>query len=234
MAPHRRRGLLVSIFGPDGAGKTTHADLVAKHLASKGFKVKRAWVKSYHTLAYVLSKLYAKLSPRSVELNAYGNIIGIHPLRRGRFSKKLWAWLECLSILPKALLSVIMPVKAGCIVVADRYVLDSIASIAYTLRRPDFAESLPARLLLALIPTGSVLIYVDAPSHEIARRRGRLADPEGYLEAFRSTCRELARRLNAPTIDTSRLSVEQAHGLIVKLVDEVVDAGLNSRPHKRT
>ena len=221
------------MFGPDGAGKTTHAAFIARRLASKGFKVKRAWIKSYHTLAYLLSRLYAKLSPRSVELNAYGSIIGIEPIRRGGFSKALWAWLEYLSILPKALLSVIIPVKAGRVVVADRYVLDSIASITYTLRQPSFTESLPAKLLLSLIPRGSILIHVDAPYQEIVNRRGRLTDPKTYLETFRDTCHKLARRLNAPTIDTSKLTVKQAQDLIAELIDKVIDRELNPGPNKR-
>ncbi|PCN50128.1 hypothetical protein B6U99_06150 [Candidatus Geothermarchaeota archaeon ex4572_27] len=212
-------GILISIFGPDGAGKTTHARLIAARLEAEGLRVRRAWVKSYHTLAYLLSRVYAKLSPRSIELNAQGNVIAIEPIRRSsRASKALWALIEYVSLLPKALLSVLIPVSMGRVVVADRYVLDSIASISYALGDPWFDRSSIARLMLALLPRRRVLIHVDAPYDEIARRRGRDADPKGYLESFRRTCWRLARRLKALSIDTSRLSVEEAHRLVVEAV----------------
>ena len=62
-----KRGYLISIYGLDGAGKTTQVNLLAKELRKLGFKTKIVWIKSSHTLAFLLIKLFEKLTPKLVE-----------------------------------------------------------------------------------------------------------------------------------------------------------------------
>lgn len=221
--PIDKQGLLISIFGPDGAGKSTQATLLSNYLKTRGFKVKVAWVKSYHTLAYVLSNLIAKLSLNTVELNAQGNIIKIKPLQDKRISRKLWTWIEFLSVLPVAIIKVWIPVKAGWIVIADRYLLDSIASIAYTINDPTFPDSLIARLMLGLVPKRAVLIHLDAPYSEIAKRRGKATDPASYIEFLRATCLKLARCLNTISLDTSKLTIDEVQQVIRSAVNKALN-----------
>jgi hypothetical protein len=125
-----------------GSGKSTQARLLAAYLASRGFKVKVVWVKSFHTLAYVLSRLYQKLSPRSVELNMYGHIIRIKPLCQGKLRRPIWAWIEFISIAPKIFIEVYLPSLVGKTIVAERYLIDSVVSIAYALDDDKFDSGL--------------------------------------------------------------------------------------------
>jgi len=200
--------LFVSIFGPDGSGKSTQARILADYLFSRGSKVKIVWIKSYHTLAYVLSRIYGSLSPNSITVNAYGHIIRIGAISSSRLNRLIWAWIEFVSVLPLALLRVYLPLSMGRVVIAERYFVDAVASIAYTLDDPDFESSFVARLMLRFIPKNSVLIHLDSDYDEISERRGSMADPEDYIRFQRSMYDGLSMRLGAVKIDTSRWSIE--------------------------
>jgi thymidylate kinase len=209
--------LLISIFGPDGSGKSTQARLLAAYLASRGFKVKVVWIKSFHTLAYLLSRLYQKLSPRSVELNVYGHIIRIKPLCHGKLRRQVWAWIEFISIIPKIFIEVYFPSLAGRAIITDRYLVDSAVSIAYTLNDDKFHTRLVAKLLLRLIPRGSMLIHLDS-DYETVRRRRDLVDPEAFFVFQRRAYERLSARLGATRINTSEKGIEKTAREIRKLV----------------
>jgi hypothetical protein len=210
--------LFISIFGPDGSGKSTQARLLARYLASQGFKVKIVWIRSFHTLAYVLSRLYWKLSPRSVELNAYGHIIRIKPLCRGKLRRLIWAWIEFISIVPKIFIEVYLPSLVGKTIVAERCLIDSVVSIAYALDDDKFDSRLVAKLLLRLLPKGSLLIYLDSDYEAVKERRRNLADPEGFFEFQRRVYDRLSASLGATKINTCRQGVEETAGEIRRLI----------------
>jgi energy-coupling factor transporter ATP-binding protein EcfA2 len=112
--------LFISIFGPDGSGKSTQARILASHLVSQGFDVRIIWIKSYHMLAYILSRVVEWLSPSSVSRNAYGHIIRINPLCRNSVSKLLWSLIEFFSLVPLVLLRVYVPLLIGKTIITER------------------------------------------------------------------------------------------------------------------
>jgi len=210
--------LLVSIFGPDGSGKSTQARILAKRMASQKFKMRLTWIKSYHTLAYVLSRIYRKLSPSAVTLNAYGHIIRINAICSSRLGRLIWAWIEFVSLLPCVLLRAYLPLLTGKIVIADRYLVDSIVSIAYTLNEPRFDSCFLARIMLSLIPANSVLIYLYANREELKRRRGAMADPDDFLQFQLEMYDRLSRHLMAVKYDTTKQGIDEIAMKIESLV----------------
>src|SRR3990172_6121417 len=57
----------VSFFGPDGAGKTTHARLLAAYYEANGWRVRVAWIRANHILAFVLSRFFIKMGYYRIE-----------------------------------------------------------------------------------------------------------------------------------------------------------------------
>ena len=55
-----KRPRLIVITGIDGSGKTTIARLLTKQLRSEDIKTRYVWIKSLHTLAYLLSRVFVR------------------------------------------------------------------------------------------------------------------------------------------------------------------------------
>jgi thymidylate kinase len=210
--------LFISIFGPDGSGKSTQARILANYLMSRGFKVKIVWIKSYHTLSYILSEIVAKVFPNSVTLSPQGTIIRIDPVSNGLMNHLVWALIEFLSVLPLIIFHVYVPLIAGRIVIADRCIIDSVVSIAYTLNDSQFDSSLLAKAMLSLTPVKSVLIHLDSNFEEVRRRRGSLTDPEEFFNFQREMYNRLSKWLKAVRIDTAEQSVDETAIKIRSLV----------------
>lgn len=233
---------VIAFFGPDGAGKSTQAELVVDLLRHKGFRVKKAWVRSTHTFAYLLWMLFYRLNlcdDRSGILKkmqtgfavsylnegAYGAVSPITmspPILRGGLSRFVWSVVELVSIVPVVVLQVYVPLLLGHVVVAERFVVDSIASIAYFLNDEDFADRWQAWFLLRLVPRGTAFVYIDAGYDTVLSRRGEVAGPREYTEFHRRMYSRLVPKVQAFRVDTSRNSIEEAHK---KVMDSVTQRG---------
>jgi len=229
---------VVAFFGPDGAGKSTLADLLVGEFRAQGFKVKRAWVRSTHTFAYLLWMLFYKLNlcdDRSGMLrkmrigfafsylneNPYGAVSPITmspPVLRGFVSRWIWATVEVFSIVPVVVLQVYLPLLLGRVVVAERFVVDSVASIAYFLDDERFVNSWYTRFLLRLVPRGAVFVFVDADYGTILLRRKEVAGPREYTEFHRRLYEKMSKIVGALYVNTSSLSVEEANERILGFV----------------
>jgi thymidylate kinase len=228
---------VIAFFGPDGAGKSTQAELIVGFLTNRGFRVKRAWIRSTHTFAYLLWMLFYRLhlcDDRSGFLkksrvcfavsylneSQYGAVSPITmspPILRGPVSRWIWATIEVASIVPVVVLQVYLPLLLGSVVVAERFVVDSVASIAYFLGDERFAEGWHAKFLLKLVPRGTVFLFIDADYGTIMSRREEVAGPREYTEFHRRLYNRLAILVGAVYVDTSRLSVQEANQKILSI-----------------
>lgn len=225
---------MIAFFGPDGAGKSTQAELLAKHLASQQCKVKRAWIRSVHTFAFILWSIFWKLGlchKRSnipldgirpaisyLRQTPYGAVSPISmnpPVLKGAFSRILWSIIDTISVLPILLIQVYTPLVLGYCVIAERYIIDSIASIAYFVNDPQFFKGRFAKLLLKFIPEQTVFVFVDADYDTISLRRRNVAGPAEYTEFHRKMYLELTPIVKAIYVNTSTLSVQETHKRIL-------------------
>jgi len=204
----------IYIFGPDGSGKSTHARILASYLRGNGAKVRVVWIKSQHSIAFVLSRFLMRVSPRFVSLNPENSIIQIHAISNGSINRLIWALVEFVSVVPWVMLRVYLPLRMGETVIAERYLVDSVISIAYSIKEPRFVRSFVARLMLRFIPRNGLLIHLDSAYEEILRRRGAKADTEEYIEFQRSAYAMFSKAISALTISTWQQPVEKTAELI--------------------
>ena len=229
---------VIAFFGPDGAGKSVQAELLIDYFKSRGVKVKKAWVRSVHTFAYLLWVLLFKLNlcrdksgiPMRVGTgfavpylreDGYGAVSPITmspPVLRDQVSRFIWSMIELVSVVPVVVLQVYVPLLLGRVVVAERFVVDSIASIAYFLDDEGFAESWRSQFLLKLVPQGTLFVFVDADYETILARRGELSGPRKYTDFHRTIYRRFASILGAFYVNTSKESVEEDHQKILRFV----------------
>lgn len=202
--------MFISIFGPDASGKSTHAKILATYFSSRGHDVKTVWIKSRHTLASVLTGIFARLQPQTIVRNPYGTVIRINAITNSRVTRSIWSLIEFISLVPVIISRAYLYLSKGRVLIADRYVVDSIASIAYSLGDIQYGSSLTAKILLRFIPKNSILIHLDASYEEISMRRGDKTDSREYLEFVRSVYNELSPKLGAVKIDTTQIRIPDA------------------------
>lgn len=213
--------MIISIFGPDGVGKTTHADMLARELFKRGYKVRRVWVKNNHTVAYLIIVLLKHISKRSVIMLSSNSILTNILARSGKMSKTLWLWIDSISVLVKLLFSVYILKLFGFIIVADRYLPDTITAMVLTVWDLKALETLPIKLLLSRIKKDkAVLIMLDCDYETIKGRRGTLLEPKQYIFAQKILYKVIAKVFGAPIIRTDR-NVAETHREILNILDKL-------------
>ena len=230
---------VIAFFGPDGAGKSTQAKFAVDSLRPRYSCVKRGWVRSTHTVAYLLWLVFFRLNlcrtygiegrvswrfaVSYLNEDPYGAVSPVTmspPILRGRFSRFLWSIVELAGVIPVILFQVYVPLLRGCAVVCERYVLDSVTSIGYFLGDSAFDRSWQARILLSFVPRGTKFVFVDADYATVVSRRGRFAGPLEYTDFHRRMFKRLAKRFDAVYLDSSKYEVEE---LRKKLVEAISD-----------
>jgi hypothetical protein len=94
----------------------------------------------------------------------------------------MWSLLELVSVMPVILYRIYIPMLLGYTVVAERYIVDTIVTIAYYTGDLGLIKSQIAWFLLHFIPKDAVLIYLDSDYSVIVKRRGRVTDAYDFIE----------------------------------------------------
>jgi len=198
----------IHFFGADGVGKSTQANLLAYYFKKNCVDVKVVRIRSGRTIASIVYKILRTLTPDLLEYGGDGRVIRLYNIRNS-FQKQMWSLIEFLSMIPYLLFSVYLPLSQKKIVVAERYIIDAIATIAFLIDDLLWPKSFLARCMLKFIPRNSVFIFLDASYKDISRRRGTRADQQEYIEFQRTIYRAYARALRAFKIDTSVTSIKE-------------------------
>jgi len=206
---------VVVFFGPDGAGKSTQAQLLIWYLKSRGYRTRIAWMRGRHSLAFILAQFFTRLGYYRVLKSPSGVIYRVFDPHLMPKLRRVWAFIEFASVLPWIIQRVYLPKVLGYTVVAERYVVDTVVYLSYWLG-PDFVRGFLTKVLLNFIPRGSLLIHVDAETKILLRRRPNDVITQDYIEFQRKAYCMFAETLGAVTINTSADSIEQNLKRIIK------------------
>lgn len=207
---------MIYFFGPDGAGKTTHADLTALYLRNREYKVWRASVKHHHTLSYLLLRLISS----GQDIGYYGFSNGLkHRIRTP------WKILELISLLPAIFYRVFLPLLLGYVVICDRYVLDSLATLSYFLKDSSLLDGWLAKIAISLIPRNSLLFWMDGDVEILLSRKVDEPLSKELLEYYKDAYRKLlnileARKLRIVRVDTTAGDLETTSAKVFEEVSE--------------
>lgn len=195
----------IIFFGPDGAGKTTQVKLLTSYLKSYKFRVRNEHLRVHHTIASLLSKLfirfgYYKTTNEKILIGANTKIF-VPPTFNCIFCF-IWALIEFLSVVPLVIVRFYLPLALGYIVIADRFTVDTVISIAYFLNNYHFLRGFITKLLLCFIPKGAILFYLNTDLQTLLKRRN---DETLYHIKFqRLAYNQLAKTMKFVHIDTSK------------------------------
>lgn len=154
---------MVYIYGPDGAGKTTHARIAFHTLKKLGVPVVYCNLKFHHMLSYPVLRLL--LRPGCSEWYR-----GFPEPIRGKLRTPL-TLLESLSILVAIFFRVVVFWIFGYVLVCERYVIDSLVTLSAFLGNKNILKGWFARAILRTIPQSSLLVQVDATINTLLERK---------------------------------------------------------------
>lgn len=206
---------LIAFFGPDGTGKSTQASLLADHLQQHKDKVKKVWIRSPHTIAFLLSRFFVKIGFYRVVSNPFGRKKKIPAVDTSGSLRFFWTVIELVGVIPVILFRVYIPLFLGYTIIAERYVIDTIVTIAYYTDDLDFVKSPIARFLLYFVPKNTIFIHLDSDVTTIMKRRGRNVESFNFIRFQRIGYKILENSVEALSIDTSNVTVEQTFNQIL-------------------
>ncbi len=209
----------ICIYGPDGVGKSTHVEIISRYIAAQGYTVKKVWVRGPHTLAFILSSILLKVGLSREILNPYRYPKKIPKLSSHPLIKNMWSIIEFISVLPIVLFKVILPLKAGRIIVADRYIMDTITLIAYYINDITFTHGRISRILISLLPQRSLFFHLDANYDALVKRRGKKVEPQEFIDFQKECYALLSKIIPSNNIDTSDTSINQVSLLMLKKIN---------------
>ena len=183
-----------------------------------------AWIRANHILAFVLSRFFIKMGyyriepgpPRKVVVDG-GRAFHVATLPS---TERVSPWIEVLSLVPIVLGRVFIPLLLGYAVIAERYVIDSVVTIAYTLGNNDFLHSTLCRVLLRMIPDDALLIYLRAEYSKILDRRGEDGRGPAFIEHQVREYDRVAAAMQCPVISTDNRSISDSQRLLRELISD--------------
>jgi len=218
----------VHFFGPDGSGKSTQADLLVDFFERSGIPAKKCWLRSPHTFAFLLWRIFVRIGFYRGILNPFGYEIKLPAVDRRKSLRYVWALIEFFSVLP-IIIRIRLLGSKGYKLIAERYVLDTVTTIAFFIGDISFLRSNVSRLLFLFIPRDTAFIFLDSNFETVFGRRAPLyytdtrntekraygaipksaVEPREFIDFQRTAYRILAKSFNALTIDTSKNTIEE-------------------------
>jgi len=146
----RRSIKVIVITGIDGSGKTTIAKILAHYLMSKNYRVRILWIKSLHTLSYLIYTFFKKTWGVEYIINPNRVIVEHYMTKYMKKLGRIWVLIEYISLLPWITILNILK-HTGYTIICDRYLIDFLATVSLRISNPLWwLHSILARHLLAL------------------------------------------------------------------------------------
>jgi len=221
------QGLVVTIIGPVGVGKSTQIRELEKYFRSRDQRVLVTFIKTNHVLSYIVRRSLMTVGLQ--ENVSYSDGITRVFLRRDIVRKlfPLLSYLDTISIIVKFLITVYIPFYLGSTILIEEGLAMTLQT--YLMSYPFFYGTEPKvlpflpRLLSWTVNKKHLTIVIDAVDEELDRRRKSRSCRRDEVPEFVSLQRKGIRLLdcgNTVFINTTNGTVESVHKEITKAIEK--------------
>lgn len=209
---------VISISGPDGAGKSTQAEKVLDALEDNGVDCEYRWFGAKHLFSLPLL-VYARLMGLSeVEELDSGRRVGYHYFWRSQLVSTLYPILLLLDTCLYYFFRIYIPTAIhGKTIVCDRFVVDVIVRIMLSIGDEEFYRRTLGSLFLRLVPEDSLTVLLTTEP-EILRERRDDVRADDTLDRMVEWYDTLAVARSIKTVDASE-PPEEIHEEILALIE---------------
>jgi len=212
---HSQPRMLVTFSGVDGSGKTTQAEALLSAFQTCHLRAQRVW--SRGGSASWIGWLTGRRQRVPVSGTAKDRVRARQTRFRSPWLRWGWSWLTTLELLWEYALRIALPLCLGRVVIADRYLFDTLADWGAYFGEESVEKRSAARLLRGLSPRPAVAFLLDLPS-AVAQSRSSDGLPTEFLEAQSATYRRLASALRLERLDATRGREELADEIVAKVL----------------
>lgn len=206
---------IIILTGIDGSGKTTVANRLLKYLQRKERKTCYTWIKSLHSLAYVVSVLLRNTSLSKTLINPNGIAVRRFDPTVKKTLNKLWPYIEFISVLPWIIFKIYLPLFFGFTIIADRYVIDTVVTISIRIKKINFFQTFLGRLLLKMIPAGAMIVMLDIETSSVLKRKYDVEYTYNEIKNQIVLYRKLSKMLGALVIDAEKFDVDTIQNFLI-------------------
>ena len=207
------RGILVSLSGIDGAGKTTLAKASVTVMEEQGMRCKYVWggfVSSFtivKPLIWVLKRSVFRGERHMERSSTKGTVL------KSSLLSTIYQYAALLDYIFQGFIRIGIPLTLGTNVICDRYIYDLIASIGVLLDYPSEKSLALLHACLRFLPQPQLVFLIDVPERVAYQRKDDIISPAS-LALRRGTYLEMAKRHRMIVLDGSR-DQEELKNLVV-------------------
>lgn len=207
---------LVCLVGIDGAGKTSHARrFVAESLPSA--KSRYLWLRETNSFFSIpFMALCRVLGLTEVHHLRNGVTWTEHRYYRNKAVATIWPWIQLVDAVILLAFMVYIPIMRGSVLVCDRFLHDLLVDLMADTDSDDLHERMVGRLMLRLVPQGSLVFMLDVDEPTILMRKSDIPSMQ-YLRRRRQLYRLIASYLDLPSVDCSQ-PVDVVHTALTKYI----------------
>ncbi|MCK4528426.1 hypothetical protein KAW18_13720, partial [candidate division WOR-3 bacterium] len=164
--------MFIAFSGLDGSGKTRHIETLRTNFLTCDIKTMYLWNRagSFPFIGLIL-KIRRLIKSVFVPVGKVSEKSGENILPQNSLTIILWRWFNVFEMIIFYFFKVRVPVLFGKVIIADRYVYDSMVDMEYTAKSDDFCRVIYS-ILKYLTPKPDLSFFLDVDTDSIIKRGG--------------------------------------------------------------
>ena len=205
---------IICFSGIDGSGKSSHARLIFKELKANGIRCKYKWLRYTNFFSLIPLTLYHTYirTPNSPKTQI--SFSSETHFQTSTVINTLWTFFQLMDALLFSARYVYLPALLGYTLILDRFIVDTLVDIAFSLKNQSLLSSKLGKLFVRIIPKNSLVMIFDVDENIAISRKNDISEID-YLV--------LRRKLYHLMTETYVWQIINTHKPFDEVHDEVME-----------